>query len=446
MVNRADPRVDSDLSKQHRPQGAGAGPPAYVGGVTSSSEDSPGGTRHHHGRNVGLAGIGGVGGNEAETHQGTTPQNRPTGSGHQPAAASSSVPRDHLVGSGHQSNIPADTSISHSSANRDQDVGRTRHTERDTALAGASAGGLTTHEYNDKHNKKLTETSRQPNTLAGASDLHSTTIRDHHATPNHQASKDHYARDAAYGAGVATLGSHEHDGQSRKFTDSTHHPSAKVTSGAYETSSLGPATGSGLESSANQASDAPSTISHGAGAGVVSSATHEYKDNDMRKSEKEDFKEAKRADHEAHKHEKKVTKADKKHEQQHGSDEKKPGLIDRIFHRHHDDKESTAAERSPLHDSDINSQPQSERAVEKNRAAGADIRQLEDRGAAGGNNDSLYGGEHSISREYEHGSSSGVHDYPTGSGHTTHEAYNSTEGQNKLHKDPPTKIAEQRGL
>jgi len=55
--------------------------------------------------------------------------------------------------------------------------------------------------------------------------------------------------------------------------------------------------------------------------------------------------------------------------------------------------------------------------------------------------------------EGQYGSQSGVHDSSLGdggpstigSGTTTHDAYGSHDGHNRLHKDPPAKVLEARG-
>lgn len=55
---------------------------------------------------------------------------------------------------------------------------------------------------------------------------------------------------------------------------------------------------------------------------------------------------------------------------------------------------------------------------------------------------------HSTTHDMQHPttSSSGAHDSHMGSGRTTHDAYGEGVGHNKLHKDPPAKVMEQRGL
>ena len=240
------------------------------------------------------------------------------------------------------------------------------------------------------------------------------------------------------------MGAHEYDRQDRKLTDSKHQRSTAIPPGTHETSNLGPATGSGLESSTTRASDAPLRTSYGEGAGATGLASHEYKDRDAKKFEQEQYKEAKHADREVGKHDKTATKVDPKHEH-HESDQKKPGLVDRIFHRHQDDKETTAAETSSSHGLTNTSVSQPDRTRDGVLAGHSDAKGLGDRKDLGGTNDSRRGG-HLVGNEYEHGSSSGVHDAPIGSGHTTHEAYHNTEGHNKLHKNPPAKVVEERGL
>ena len=455
LINKLDPRVDSDKSKQQGQTGLGStsagsalgssttgptdphssshrghgrdvgltaggagfgGAAAYdgaqhrgthdpsstastTGSATYPDSDSTG---HHLGRDAGLVGAGGFGAYEAEKQlgsHGATAPDRLAGSSHQPPTTASSAPQERLAGSGHQPNVTTGSSDPHSSTGRDHHIGRDHNQGQYTALgAGASSGvgGLATHEYNDRHDDKILGSSHQPS--------------------------------------------------STKDTPATH-----------STSGLGPATGTGLESFTTGASDHHSTkgrdhhqerdtfLGAGMGAGAAGLAAHEYSGKDAKKLEKEQEKEAKNAAKEAHKHDKTVAKEDK-HDHHHDSGEKKPGLIDRLLHRHNDDRTTTATDEAPLRDPATGKGLHPNRTGDEQTAAGTGATGLENRMADTGIDDSRHGGGHLVGNEHEHGSSSGVHATPVGSGITTHDAYNTAEGHNKLHKDPPAKILEQRGL
>ena len=455
LESKVDPHADSDLYGQRDLGSSREGGSGY---------DSHAGTGHHYGRDAGLVGAGGVGAYEAEKHlgsHGTTSQDRLAGSSHQPTVASSSTPQDRLAGSGNQTNLATGTSDPYSSTSRDH------HTGRDATLgagSGAGIGGLAAHDHKDGYGDKALGSNYQPIAGAGTSQNYPTN-REHHTGNDHDAGRDnHTGRNAALGAGagagVGGLAAHQYEKQQgSNITDLSHQSNTPAgTTATPTTSRLGPASGSGLESSSTGTSDPHSmkgrehhtgrdtALGAGVGAGAAGLAAHEYNDKDAKRLDKEQHQEAKYAEKEARKHDKAVAKEEKKHDNHHDSGEKKPGLMDRLLHRHHDDKAATTTEEAPFNDPATGKGLYPNRTGDQEMGAGAGTTGLENRMANTGMQDSRHSGGHVVGNEHEHGSSSGVHATPIGSGMTTHDAYNTSEGQNKLHKDPPAKVMEQRGL
>ncbi|KAL8830274.1 MAG: hypothetical protein Q9191_001527, partial [Dirinaria sp. TL-2023a] len=157
LLNKVDPRVDSDLSKQRGTSGAGStgigpgsttkGPASGVTGSTSSgtalpsdvpTSGSSSGRDHHYGRDVGIAGAGagaaGLGAYEAEKHhRGQQPSSTPSDSSGAPYSSSTVDPRVDSTARSEISDKPATTS-----------TGKDHHYGRDAGLAGA--GGLAAYE------------------------------------------------------------------------------------------------------------------------------------------------------------------------------------------------------------------------------------------------------------------------------------------------------------
>ena len=152
-----------------------------------------------------------------------------------------------------------------------------------------------------------------------------------------------------------------------------------------------------------------------------------HAEKEMKKQEKEAEKDAKKHEKEAKKEAQKPEKS--KHKDTHESDDDKPGLIGRLLHRHHDDKEDdqkgSNKEKGVAHDPD----------TERDRYT----KQRSEKEVGGPVTDE----RHEVEHQPEQGTDGTEH---FGAGKTTHEAYSTTEGHNKLHKDPPAKVAEQLGL
>ena len=467
--SNVDPRSDSRRFNMARDEAAVSA--AGSGHQLATSSD------HHHKKDAGLAGAGGIGAYEAERNFGpsnrhdlaATPQDQLAGSGQQPAVATSSSPypssnfgdgsqlhRGHRtvhnplatgVGAGTIDGVdktqkaedyghtgpgtqerehqrPETSFAAYPSPGRGNDTGndnhRGYHTDRDDALLGAAgAGALADHEFSQKD------------------------ATNHGNVPYEGISRQHHTgRDTAAvgsaGAGADALLGHEY----------SQRDPASYDNEPYRKTSQGRRTGR------------DAAISSGAaGAGGV--AEHENSRKDVEKLQKAHAKEEKALEKEHSKevkhhnkdlekeekaHEKTIEKAEKRHEkamekdekehakavekderkQEHG--EKKHGGLLGFLHRDKPDKDlkEDEARRQAATRTD---RGEEEMAAGEN-ATGVDPRQ---------DCDPLQG---------EHGSQSGVHDRPIGigSGPTTHDAYGAHDsGHNKLHKDPPAKIVESRG-
>ena len=384
LANKADPRIDSDMD----------GPRGLGSGTTVPGYDSKPSTGHHYGRDAGLVGAGGIGAYEADKHLGShsqvAPQDRLAGSGHHSTPASATSPQHRLAGSGHQPTTTTSTTTTsttnpyHPSSATDRPTDRhaDRHSGRDAALgagAGAGAAGLAAHEYNDKEAKALEKEHQKE--MKHAEKEHQKEVK--HAEKEHQKDVKHAEKE------------HQKD---VKHAEKEHEKEVKHAEKHAE-------------------KEHQKDLKHA-----------------EKHAEKERQKELKHAEKEHHKEAKNQDAA---------SGEKKPGLMDRILHRHHDDKDTESADRdASLHD------PATGKGLQPNRRGddeASGTTGLENRMASTGLDDARHGG-HPVGGEMQHGSSSGVHDPPLGSGITTHDAYGTNEGQNKLHKDPPVKVLEEHGL
>ena len=517
MLNKLDPRIDSDLRKQRGTTSSGVDASSTGSGLNSSSTGTTdpysSKTGHHSGRDAGLtgAGLGGAPTYENKDHRGI---NNPA----------STTP---TTGSSYPS-----SGVDESTA-----TGRHHHSSRDAALPGAGTApgyqaarpqGQVPQSSNMLSAGASSATTAGPHSssLANKADPRVDSDMDGSRGPGSGTTGPgydaktgagyHHGREAGL-AGAGGFGAYETDKHLGPQSHAT--PQDRLAgSGSQFTTASTAAPPRGLEGQGNKPTSAtgirdphaPSSTGHytgrdaalgaGAGAGVGGLMGNEHLDEEAKRIEKAQHEEAKHAEKEAkkiekeqHKEAKHAEKEAKKHDHHHqqrdsANDEKKPGLMDRIFHRHHDDKTDAAAERdAPPHD----------RATEKDRhleptvVAGAT--DSNDRRTAGGFDDARHGGHpvgsemqhgssskvhdypvaketkagtgttdpegsrnmggfdtathggHPVGSEMQHGSSSGVHDTPIGSGITTHEAYGTTEGHNKLHKDPPAKVLEEHG-
>ena len=152
-----------------------------------------------------------------------------------------------------------------------------------------------------------------------------------------------------------------------------------------------------------------------------------HTEKEMKKQEKEAEKDAKKQEKEAKREVHKPEKS--KHKDTNDSDDDKPGLIGRLLHRHHDDKEDD--HKGSNKEEGVSRDPDTERDRHTTKRSEKD--------EAGSVRDE----RHDVVDQPEPGADGTEH---FGAGKTTHEAYSTTEGHNKLHKDPPAKVAEQLGL
>ena len=477
LLNKLDPRVDSDLSKQRDSTGTTGT------GLGSSTTGNTGTSGHHYVRDAGLAGAGGAVAYEAEKHH---RGNEPTGTtsglgstsitsglGHisstsgmgstdttsglgstgtssglgssDPYGSSSTGSTGHTSGMGssnpYSSSSGLDPRVDSSRSGYDGTTdttgsGKGHHLGRDAAL-GAGAGGLA-YEAERAHGKPTQSSTMPSNTTGSAYD----NIRgptgsnyDHAGTAlagsGHQpitgksgtseydrtqpqtSSHHHLGRDAAVGAGASGVGYEAqklHDtGRTDPGTQAREqtHPGASIATypspGYGHEGAQDPTHGAGHHHG-HRKEDA--AIAGGAGAGAGALAGHELSKKDEKHLEKEHSKELKAHEKERAKHEKAIEKDEKRHEKAEDKHEKKHGGL--LGFLHHDKSHKDHA---------------------------TDHRELTEERSAGTGTTSTTG------LEGEHGSQSGVHDTPIGSdgttmgsGITTHDAYGTQEGHNKLHK------------
>ena len=427
-----DPRVESGRSGMDKGPASGAG------------------RDHHLGRDAGLAaGAGGLA-TEAERHHG-----QPTQSTHIPSNATRSAYDNTRDPSGYDQ---AGSRLAGSS--QQPATTKDHHYGRDAAL-GAGAGGAVYEA--DKHlgrdhrgagyapQDQLAGSGHQPATVGSGM---SSSTQPHETRPDHHLGRDAAIGGTGLGAGAAGIEDHRN-----------RHPGDSVAT--Y------PSPGYGNERSAQD----PSRHSHrkeeealagGAAAGGLAHHEHSKKDEkalekehtkelkqhekDEKALEKEHTKELKQhekaldkehnkeikqhekaleKDQKAHekeraKHMAAIEKDQKKHEHEqqkheHDGEKKKGGLLG-FLHRDKPDKELKEDEARRKASGEVAHRPG---VGDEEMSAGAGAQSYDDPLAG------------------EHGSQSGVHDTPIGAGRTTHDAYGTQEGHNKLHKDPPNAVGTQ---
>lgn len=500
-----DPRVHSTRSVMARDESAVSS--AGSGHQPATSSD------HHYKRDAGLAGAGGIGGYEVEKyigfsnrpHVAETPQDQLAGSGHQPAIASGSSPylsssygdesqaqtghptaRDPLaaggVGSGTTGGVdevqktrdygrtdpgtqvrehqhPGASDATYPSPGYGNDTGKEHqtghHTGRDAAIiggAGVGAGALAGHEYSQRDagaygNEPYQDTSLGHHTgrdagIVGGSGAGAGAGYGNEAyqgtSHGHHTGKD-AATVGGVGTGAGALAGHEYS--QRDAAGYGTEPSQDTSRGHHtgrDAAILGGAAGAGgLAEHEHSKKNAEKLQKEHAKEEKALKKEHskevKHHNKELAKEEKAHEKAIEKSEK---KHEKAIEKDEKKHEKAiekdektHEKGEKKHGGLLGFLHRDKPDKELKEEEArrqaAPHHG-----------RGEEEMAAGAGATGLEARGGY----DPLQG---------EHGSQSGVHDTPIGigSGPTTHDAYGAHDsGHNKLHKDPPAKVLESRGL
>lgn len=559
MLNKVDSRIDSDLSKHqgshgidhrygrdaaltgaggvglpeaekhhrsHNPNLAtsstqsGMGGPSLLGsgidaadatrsGMTSdeSAVSSAGSghqpatiSGHHHKRNAGLVGAGGIGGYEAQKHLlpsdqselAATPQDRLAGSGHQPAIAnqSSTYPSSSYSSEGQtltgahteRDSLAAGVVDAQATGRGDkaQKLGDYGRNNPETQVRELQHPGASVTTYPSPGRSKDSEKARYTShhigkdaaLVGGAGALagHDLAQRDaagysnepyHNDSPGHHTGRDE-AIGGVVGTGVGPYGD----------THGRHHVDKGTV--AVGGAGVGPGVSGGHEHSQREVGSygaepyqSTSREHHtgrdaailGGAAGVGCLAEHEYSKKDAAKLQKEDSKEAKLLEKQHSKemqhhdkavakeekaHEKAIEKSEKKHEKAIEKDERKHGkAIEKDDAKHEHKKHGGLL--GFLH----RDKPAKELKEEE-----AHRRATTHTGRSEGEMVTGTGATETESRHgydplhEEHGSQSGVHDSPIGigSGLTTHDAYGAHDlGHNKLHKDPPSKVIESRG-
>lgn len=458
LANKADPRVDSDLD-----------------GSRGFGNSGTAGRDHHLGRDAAVgAGLGGVAYEADKHHRSHDPA---SGTGLGSSTATSDPYSTQNTGHGHDGH--------HDNTGT---TGRDHHLGRDAAV-GAGVGGAA-YEADKQHHNKHHPTGTTSTT--GLSDPYSSAgvgsglggithpssgMRDPTGSGYDQqaATGHHYGRDAglAGAGGVGAyeaekhLGGHGHSGTSSypqdRLAGSGHQPITGTTGSGHAPqdrlagSGHQPTTTSGTGVSDPYSSQSAGRDHHlgrdaaigGTGAGAGAYAGHEYSKKEADKAQKEQVKEQKH-------HEKSLEKEEKKHEKALAHEEKHHDK----HHDTHDDGKKHGGLLGFLH-RDKTDKDVKEEEAERQRETGAlgthrpgNAEMSAGVGAIGGSrapeHNSAGYGAHELANQ--HGSQSGVHNTPIsasgnvhdsaisgsglGSGRTTHDAYGTMEGQNKLHKDP----------
>ena len=447
LLNKLDPRVDSDLSKQQSTTGTTGT------GLGSSSND------HHYGRDAGLAGAGGVAAYEAEKHhRDSEPTSTTSGMGSSdPYSGSGLDPRVDKTSSGYGGTT--DTT----------GTGKDHHLGRDAAL-GAGAGGLA-YEAERAHGQQ-TQSSTIPSGTTGAAydnttgptgsgyDQAGTSLAGSGHQPatgytddrQPQTTSHHLGRDAALGAGAGGA-AYEAD---KMINTGRTEPGTQVHEQRHPGASLAtyPSPGYGNEGAIDPSQGRAhghrkedAAIAGGAGLGAGAVADHELSKKDEKHLAKEQQKEEKALEKEQHKHEKALEKDERKYEKALEKDErkhekalekeekkeekheKKHGGLLGFLHRDKGDKHAKEDPVQPEASGKVRSGPEFDEEMSAPSGAATRGPVEDEHGTQSAVNDpSLYAGEY-------FGAGSGA-DSGTGMGHgiTTHDAYGTHEGQNKLHK------------
>ena len=236
LMNKIDPRIDSDLSKQQGITGtaeAGRGT-STTGASDPFSSSQTTGRDHHYGRDGSMVGAGtatGAGVYEAERHR----RNQATGttSGVGPSNPYGSSDVDPRVDSSRSGTIGTGMDTT--------GMGRDRHHGRDAGL-GAGAGTLAYEA--ERHHGQPTQSSTLPSTTGGSAydNMRGSTAPENRTTGNDH----HYGRDAGLvGAGGVgayevdkRLGSHDRSGIASTPQDqlagSGHQPVSSVFSEKHQ--------------------------------------------------------------------------------------------------------------------------------------------------------------------------------------------------------------------
>lgn len=326
-------------------------------------------------------------------------------------------------------------------------TGQDHHLGRDAAL-GAGAGGLAYEAEKHHHKDKSRLGSTPQDQLAGS---------------GHQSGRDHHlGRDAAVGGAALGAGAAGVDEHQRHHETGRVDPVTNVREHQHPGASLAthPSPGYG-----NERDLQPNSGHHGhrkeeealiGGAAAGGLAHHEHSKRDDKALEKEHSKEVKQHD-KALAHEEKAIEKDEKHHEKERAKHMAAIEKDQKKHEHelkkheHDGEKNHGGLLGFLHKDKHDKHDKHDRHIDQPHAGGqvAHDRQGADDGMSTGTGQ----GSYDQPLEGGYGSQPGVHDSSLGgsgpstigSGTTTHDAYGTHEGHNKLHKDPPAKILEARG-
>lgn len=282
LANKADPRVDSDLSGQRGSTTVGAasgvvGSPAdgtsLPSDIPSSSQTT--GSGHHLGRDAGLggAGVAGVGAYEAGKHHGTSGTTPSSGTS-DPYSESEIDPRINFTprsaATSGLGGITDPTSTSRSGVTDPASTGKDHHYGRDAGLAGA--GGLAAYEGEkhlggNKHESSLpTQSSSSASPATGA-------LYDSGNGPTTGTSQSgtghHLGRDAGLaGAGGATAYEAEKHLPGKSDRSTENYPTEPSSSHHYGRDAAIGAGGAGLAGTAYEAEKRHAEPSSATGSGA----------------------------------------------------------------------------------------------------------------------------------------------------------------------------------
>ena len=314
LMNKLDPRVDSDLSKQ---QGSTTGPDTTAPGNQSTTEPSIN-REHHYGRDATLAGAGGAAGAaayEGGKHHGHNVADETTRSGYSnpypPSSTGtglSSGPTTSSIGAPSTTD-PYSSTAGTTTATGPTSTGKDHHYGRDAGMVGAGAG--VAYEA-DKH--------------FGGSHGDITGTRNMDPTRSQQplsgTSGTGYERDIGVPGGTGTAG----------FHDSRHQPSSTAGSAGQPSTTYDDRTRAGESHHGRDAA-----LGAGAGAATVAGgeelsrkemehqqkAAYEKELKDRETAHKQELKEQKHHQHEQEKAEKAHDKALAKEEKHHQHEKEK---------------------------------------------------------------------------------------------------------------------------
>lgn len=337
LLNKLDPHARSDLKQDDSVDTTGSSGTAGSSGLNKSSttgvSDLPSSqatTRdHHHGRDAGFVGAGGVAGYEAEKHLRDPKHTDTASTGISDPYSSSSI--DPRVDSKSSSGLTGSTDPTRSS--------KDHHYRRDAGLAGT--GGVAAYEA-EKHLGKgasSNNSSRLPEST-GATAYDSSRGPTGTGTDSLTGKDHHYGRDA----GIAGIGA----GGVAAYEAEKHHDRSEPRTATG--SSADPSTGYGdRDQSSGSHTGRDSAVIGGAGAGVGAASGAEFSKKEAEKLERQQHKEIEKEQKSFHKdqakHEKVLEKEEKKHEKALAKEEKKHddgkkhGGILGLFHRDKPDKD-----------------------------------------------------------------------------------------------------------